>query len=960
MTPERWAQIEDLFHRAVECGPEQRTALLDQSCSDDPELRREVEALLSCDGSARDNVQAAVRPAIDSFGFPLTGKVVSHYRILEGLGGGGMGLVYRAEDIRLGRLVALKFLPEESANNPVALARFEREARAVSAVEHPNICPIYEFGEHEGRPFLVMQLLEGQTLRELLENRSEKSKPGVGAAAQQNTGLPLDQVLDLAIQIADGLVAAHERGIIHRDLKPENLFLIRDGRVKILDFGLAKLTHPHSTEVDAAKTLLDERTRPGQVLGTVGYMAPEQVRGLPADTRSDIFAFGAVLYEMLFGNRAFRGDNFADILSAILHTDPPAFYDASSDIPPMLARVTRRCLEKSPEQRFQSAHDLRCALEAAAATPAEGAEGQVAQATASRVAQPAQRLGGRLIAAAVLGLAIAAAASYWFARPRTPVVTGIHQLTRTGLNKSFGGFHQPVTDGMRIYFDEASRGIAQVSTKGGEVSYLGSALLGRPGTRQVSIDGSELLAVDWGEGWNNLFWVVPLPSGPARRIPGTFAELTFLPGSNRIVYSRVPERNRLFTANLDGSEAHSFMSLRGERFYPFVISPNGKIVRFPTVDGQMWEGASDGGGLRRFFPEHEQKMCCGNWSADGRLYVFASLDGDGYNLWAVNESGWSLYPFRSRPVQLTSGPISFQFSTPSRDGKQIFAVGESLRGELSVYDSKSDQFQSYFKGISAGLTDFSRDGQWVTYVTHPQGMLWRSRVDGSERLQLTFPPMGPIGVPKWSPDGRFIAFCDMGEERKIYLVSADGGSPLLLLSGDFWPCDPTWSPDGKSIAYGGAHISSTPGGVRSEVRILDLDTKQSRTIPGSKGLFSPRWSPDGRYLAAVSDDNERVFLYTFETGGWKQLPLQESRSGGVGWPAWSHDSRHLYVDNESGVYKFRIPDGGAELVASVVGVELLCPASVVGDWFGLTPDDRILVLRDRGIDELYALDLEYR
>src|SRR5215467_10622501 len=195
----RWAQIEELFHRVAECDTSQRSALLDQACKDDLDLRAEVEALLAYEPSAHDHVQAAARPEIAGFGFPLAGEIVSHYRILDGLGGGGMGLVYRAEDMRLGRLVALKFLAEESANNPVVLARFEREARAVSAVEHPNICPIYEFGEHEGRPFLVMQLLEGQTLRELLERRrSEEARKGGGAATQAIMRLPLERVLDLA------------------------------------------------------------------------------------------------------------------------------------------------------------------------------------------------------------------------------------------------------------------------------------------------------------------------------------------------------------------------------------------------------------------------------------------------------------------------------------------------------------------------------------------------------------------------------------------------------------------------------------------------------------------------------------------------------------------------------------------------------------------------------------------
>src|SRR3984893_8699161 len=306
LTPERWAQIEKLFHRAVECEPEGRPGLLDEVCSDDPELRREVEALLSCEASAGDHAQATVRSELDGFGFSLVGETVSHYRILDGLGSGGMGLVYRAEDLKLGRQVALKFLSEQSANEPAALARFEREARSASALEHPNICPIYEFGEHEGQPFLVMQLLEGQTLRELIL-----------AAGPGKPPLELSKLLDLAVQIVDGLDTAHQKGIIHRDIKPANIFVTNQGQAKILDFGLAKLFRDEAAEEESEHRAPSEDdaggrasntsspgtpnpllSRPGMLIGTAGYMSPEQARGEKLDARSDLFSFGVVLYEM--------------------------------------------------------------------------------------------------------------------------------------------------------------------------------------------------------------------------------------------------------------------------------------------------------------------------------------------------------------------------------------------------------------------------------------------------------------------------------------------------------------------------------------------------------------------------------------------------------------------------------------------------------------------------------------
>jgi serine/threonine protein kinase len=371
LTPERWAQIEELFHRAAECEPEHRLALLDRACIDDPELRREVEALLSYQESAGDHLKAAVDFGLAAAGFSLAGETISHYRILDSLGEGGMGLVYRAEDIKLGRRVALKFLPDHSAKDPAALGRFEREARAASALEHPNICPIYEFGEHEGRPFLVMQLLEGQTLRELMS----AAGPGIPP-------LKIDELLDLAIQIVDGLDAAHQKGIIHRDIKPANIFVTSQGQAKILDFGLAKLvpavtvfgadSEDDHHDDGALETSHEMRQVPtpdpllsltGVAMGTAGYMSPEQARGEKLDARTDLFSFGLVLYEMATGQRAFSGDTGPELHDAIVKQLPTAARQLNPKLPAKLETIVHKTLEKDRRARYQSAAELRTDLE---------------------------------------------------------------------------------------------------------------------------------------------------------------------------------------------------------------------------------------------------------------------------------------------------------------------------------------------------------------------------------------------------------------------------------------------------------------------------------------------------------------------------------------------------------------------------------------------------------------------
>src|SRR5262245_2761740 len=358
MKPERWRQIEQLYHSALERKPGERAAFLAETCPGDPDLRREVEELLGYNGAAesfiKGNALAFEARRIDPEELSQTapqlllGQGIGAYKILALLGRGGMGVVYRARDERLRRDVAIKVLPASFANDADRLRRFEQEAHTTSALNHPNILTVHDLGIHDGSPYIVAELLEGEELREHLEQ---------GA-------IPARRALEYAQQIATGLAAAHAKGIVHRDLKPENLFVTKDGRVKILDFGLAKLRPPQPSAVGSEAPTQRWLTDPGVVMGTVGYMSPEQVRGQETDHRADIFAFGVILYEMLSGRRTFNGESAVEVMNAILKEEPPELGETNAKISPQLEKLVHRCLEKQPERRFQTAYDLGFALEA--------------------------------------------------------------------------------------------------------------------------------------------------------------------------------------------------------------------------------------------------------------------------------------------------------------------------------------------------------------------------------------------------------------------------------------------------------------------------------------------------------------------------------------------------------------------------------------------------------------------
>jgi serine/threonine protein kinase len=783
-----------LFHRAAECDPGQRTVLLDAACSNDPELRREVEALLSSDGSAGDYLHAAVRAELETVGFPLTGETISHYRILDGLGGGGMGLVYRAEDVRLGRQVAIKFLPEESAKDLAALARFEREARSASALEHPNICPIYEFGEHEGQPFLVMQLLEGQTLRELLESRKlEASKPDSSAASPNRLALPVEQVLDFAIQIVNGLDAAHQKGIIHRDIKPANIFVTSQGEAKILDFGLAKLASAVAAENGSEHDFRDDSgaggspretaplanpdpslSRTGVLMGTAGHMSPEQARGEKLDARTDLFSFGLVLYEMATGKRAFTGDTGRVRQEAILKQVPRRPRDVNLKLPAKLEKIIGRALEKERNARYQSASEMRAALES------------LEREIATRV-QP--RRGAIAAGAVAVGLLVSAV--LWFAgrQPQPPGApeSKLRQLTtNSSENPVAGGSISP--DGKYL---------AYTDTKGMHIKLIE--------TGQIQPVPQPEALKDQKEDWTISSW---------------------FPDSTSFLSNAHPPGTDTRQFRSQGTSIWRFFVRGGtprklrENALAFSVSPDGFSIAFGTSQGRLggreiWLMAPSGDRARKLYETGEDRSIGGLlWSKDGQRVIYVQTDESGDTIVSRDLKGGPpttiLPPSEANKVSdfalLPDGRLIYSMFEPE-------AIGESCNYWTMRLDARTGEPISKPKRLT----------NWAGFC---------------------------MDKPNMTADGKRLTFKKYATHYTAYVADLKAGgthltTPRHFTMSESWDSPADWTADSKTMIF----MSNRTGRWRIYKQSLNDDEAEPLvTVTGSEDLSSVRVSADGNWV----------------------------------------------------------------------------------------------------------------
>jgi serine/threonine protein kinase len=863
MTPERWQQIELVLGDALELPPQQRSGFLAKVCSDDVALRQEVESFLALgDEEARTSF---LQSSADHVILP-PGTRLGEYEVQSLLGVGGMGQVYRAHDPRLRRDVAVKIMLRLVSNDPDRLRRFEQEARAAAALNHPNILAVHQLGTYEGAPYLVSELLEGETLREQLKRGR----------------LAVRKAIDYGMQIARGLAAAHEKGIAHRDLKPENLFITKDGRAKILDFGLAKLTESQAGAKHSTPTLSD-KTGPGVVMGTAGYMAPEQVRGQTADHRADIFAFGTILYEVLTGKRAFQKPTSVETRAAVLNEDPPGVSLLAPTTPLALQRIVHRCLEKNPEQRFQSASDLAFALEASTDS---------GRSSATVLAQVSKLSRKWIYPATAAAIVLAALSAILRLRPQRALVPTIDwvQITNFADTVTSPAFSP---DGRMLTF---LRGDNTFVTAG-QVYVM---LLPHGNSVRLTNDSSPKMSpifspdganVTYTVPWDT--WTVPVLGGQPRRWLPNASGLTWLDADN-VMFSQITSGNHMEVVSSDLSRAHVHSiytpeSLMGMAHRSY-LSPDHKWVIVAEMTGVFWDRC-------RLIPFDASARGTPIGPADG-ICTAAAWSPDGTWMYLNTNSGHAFHIWRQRfphgkIEQVTSGPTEEEGIAFAPDGTSIVTAVGIQRSSVWLHDSRGDRLLT--SEATAALADvrnggpFSPDGEKLYYLVRRTpgrevssdqavGELWEFDLQ-SGATQAIMPGFS-ITAFSFSPDGREIAFSALGDAGtfpSIWVAPLDRSSAARMLQNA--ADDPRFTP---AFIY---YRRRTPAG--SYVHRVHPDGSGDEQIWDER-IQRFASSPDGRYLA-MSLPIEKEGGWKLEIVDWARKRVQPVCNDAIAY--WSDDGR---------------------------------------------------------------------